>query len=88
MCGQGETPLRVAAVPLVGSGKGRCTILCGLGYTYAEDNPTPYTGLNLIQYNTSNSPGSHNSTTANIEIGSKLIEHREGEVIREDVGEL
>jgi hypothetical protein len=31
----------------------RRTTLCGLGYTHAEDNPTPSTGLNLIQHNTS-----------------------------------
>jgi hypothetical protein len=49
-----ENPPRVAAAPLVGPGKGRCTILCGLGCTYAEHSPTPCTGLNLIQHNTSN----------------------------------
>jgi hypothetical protein len=36
-------------------GKGRRTILCGLCCTYTEDSPTPSTGLNLIQHNTSNS---------------------------------
>jgi hypothetical protein len=50
---RGGNPPRVAAVPLVGPGKGRRTILCGLGGTYTEDSPTPFTGLNLIQHNTS-----------------------------------
>jgi hypothetical protein len=49
-----KNPPRVAAAPLVGPGKGRHTILCGLGYTYAKDNPTLCTSLNLIQHNTSN----------------------------------
>jgi hypothetical protein len=53
MCGQGENPPRVTVAPLVGPGKGRRTILCGLGCTYIEDSPTSYTGLNLIQHNTS-----------------------------------
>jgi hypothetical protein len=30
-------------------------------------------------------PCSHNSTTADVETGSKLIEHREGKTLREDV---
>src|SRR5438105_15379970 len=33
-------------------------------------------------------PRSHNLATANVETGSKLIEHRGGEALREDVGEL
>jgi hypothetical protein len=78
----------VAAAPLVGPGKGRRTILCGLGCTYAEDSPTPCTGLNLIQHNTSNTPRNHNSATADVETGSKLFEHRGGEALHEDVGEL
>jgi hypothetical protein len=79
----------VAAAPLVGPGKGRHTILCGLSCTYAEDSLTHYTDVNLIQHNTFNtSPRSHNSTTADVETGSKLIEHRGGEAIREDIGEL
>jgi hypothetical protein len=49
----GGNPPRVAAVPLVGPGKGWRTILCGLGGTYTEDSPTPFTALNLIQHNTS-----------------------------------
>jgi hypothetical protein len=85
---RGETPPRVATVPLVGLGKGRRTILYGLGCTYVEDSPTPCTSLNLIQHNTSNTPHSHNSVTADVETGSKLIEHRGGKAIREDVGEL
>jgi hypothetical protein len=84
---RGETPPRVAAAPLVGPRKGRRTILCGLGCTYAEDSPTPCTGLNLIQHNTSNTPR-HNSAIADVETGSKLIEHRGGEALHEDAGEL
>jgi hypothetical protein len=75
------------AAPLVGPGKGRRTILCGLCYTYVEDSTTPCTGLNLIQHNISNTPR-HNSVTAHVETGSKLVEHRGGETIHEDVGEL
>jgi hypothetical protein len=66
-------------------GKGWRTILCGLGCTYAEDSPTSYIHLNLIQHNTSNTPRDHNSATADVETGSKLIEHRVGEALREDV---
>jgi hypothetical protein len=51
---RGGNPSRVAAATLVGPGKERRTILCGLGCTYVEDNPTPCTGLNLIQHNTFN----------------------------------
>jgi hypothetical protein len=50
----GGNPPKVAATPLVGLGKGRRIILCGLSCTYAEDSPAPCTDLNLIQYNTSN----------------------------------
>jgi hypothetical protein len=85
MCGQGGNPPRVTAVPLVDLGKERRTILCGLGCTYAEGSPTT---LNLIQHNTSNTPRSHNSTTADVETELKLIEHRGGEAIREDVNKL
>jgi hypothetical protein len=85
---RGENPPRVAAAHLVGLGKGQRTILCGLGCTYVEDSPTPCTGLNLIQHNTSNTLRSHNSATADVETGSKLIEHRGGEALREDFGEL
>jgi hypothetical protein len=88
MCGQEENPPRVAVAPLVGPGKGRRTILCGLGCTYVEDNSTPCTCPNLIQHNTSNTPRSHNSTTADVETGLKLIENRGGEALREDVDEL
>jgi hypothetical protein len=49
-----ENSPRVAAVPLVGPGKGQRIILCGLGCTYAEDSPTPCTSLNLMQHNISN----------------------------------
>jgi hypothetical protein len=74
---------------LGGPREGWRTILCGLGCTYIEDSSTLFTGLNLIQYNTSNtSPRSHNSITADVETGSKLIEHRGGEALREDVNEL
>jgi hypothetical protein len=85
---RGGNPLRVATATLVGPGKGRRTILCGLGCTYVEDNPTPYTGLNLIQHNTSNTPRSHNSATADVETGSRHIEHRGGDALCEDVGKL
>jgi hypothetical protein len=61
---RGENPPRVAAVPLVGPGKGRRTILCGLGCTYTEDTPTPCTGLNLIQHNTSNKLHSANNVNS------------------------
>jgi hypothetical protein len=88
MCGHGENPPRVAAAPLMGLGKGRRTILCRLGCTYAEDSLTPCIGLNLIQHNTSNTSRSHNSATADAETGSKLIEHRGGDALHEDVGEL
>jgi hypothetical protein len=36
----------------------------------------------------SNTPCSHNSATAYVETGPKLIKHRGGETLREDVGEL
>jgi hypothetical protein len=87
MCGQGEKLSKMAA-PLVGPGKGQCTILCGLGCTYVEDSTTLCIAPNLIQHNTSNTIRSHNSATANVETGSKLIEHRGGEALREDIDEL
>jgi hypothetical protein len=42
--------------------------------------------LILVQF--SNTPYSHNSATTDIETGPKLIKHRGGESLREDVGEL
>jgi hypothetical protein len=39
-----------------------------------------------IQY--SNTPHSHNSATADVETGSKLLKHRGRETLREHVGEL
>jgi hypothetical protein len=51
---RGGNPPRVAAAPPVGLGKGRRTILYGLGYTYVVDSSTPCKGLNLTQHNTSN----------------------------------
>jgi hypothetical protein len=36
----------------------------------------------------SNTPHSHNSATADVETGPKLIKHRGEETLREDVGEL
>jgi hypothetical protein len=36
----------------------------------------------------SNTPRSHNSATADVETGPKLIKHRGEETLREDVGEL
>jgi hypothetical protein len=41
---------------------------------------------NIRQF--SNTPCNHNSATADVETGPKLIEHRGGETLREDVGEL
>jgi hypothetical protein len=43
---------------------------------------------NTRQFSTPPPPGSHNLATADVETGPKLIEHRGGKVIREDVGEL
>jgi hypothetical protein len=40
----------------------------------------------LLQY--SNTPLGHNLATADVETGFKLIEHRGGKALREDVGEL
>jgi hypothetical protein len=88
MYGQGGKPSEGGGGAPDGPEKGRRTILCGLGCTYAKDNPTPCVSLNLIQHNTSNTPRSHNSATVNVETGSKLIEHRGGETLCEDVGEL
>jgi hypothetical protein len=42
--------------------------------------------LILLQF--SNTPHSHNSVTADVETGPKLIKHRGGESLHEDVGEL
>jgi hypothetical protein len=53
----------------------------GLGLTHAGGGPTDY----RTQY--SNTPRSHNSVTADVETGPKLIKHR-GETLCEDVGEL
>jgi hypothetical protein len=72
----------------MGPGNGWHTILCGLDCTYAENSPTSCTGINLIQHNTSNTPHSHNSVTADVETVLKLIEHRGGESLHEDVGEM
>jgi hypothetical protein len=54
----------------------------GLGLPHAGGGLTDY----KIQY--SNTPCSHNSVTADVETGPKLIKHRGGETLREDVGEL
>jgi hypothetical protein len=54
----------------------------GLGLPHAGGGPADY----RTQY--SNPPGSHNSATASVEIGPKLIKHQGGETLRENVGEL
>jgi hypothetical protein len=54
----------------------------GLGLPHAGGGPTDY----RTQY--SNTPRSHNSATADVETGPKLIKHRGGETLREDVGKL
>jgi hypothetical protein len=54
----------------------------GLGLPHAGGGPADY----RTQY--SNTPHSHNSATTDVETGSKLIKHRGGETLREDVGEL
>jgi hypothetical protein len=43
-----------------------------------------------VDYRTqySNSPRSHNSATTDVKTGPKLIKHRGGETLHEDVGEL
>jgi hypothetical protein len=46
-----------------------------LGCAYVEDSLAPYTCLNLIQYNTSNTSRNHNSVTSDVETRSKLIKH-------------
>jgi hypothetical protein len=50
----------------------------------------PHVGGGPADYRTqySNAPRSHNSTTTDVETGPKLIKHRGGETLREDVGEL
>jgi hypothetical protein len=54
----------------------------GLGLPHAGGGPTDY----RTQY--SNTPRSHNSATADVETGPKLIKHRGGETLCEDVREL
>jgi hypothetical protein len=54
----------------------------GLGLPHAGGGPTDY----KTQY--SNTPRSHNSATADVETGPKLIKHRGGETLCEDVREL
>jgi hypothetical protein len=53
----------------------------GLGLPHTG-GPTDY----RTQY--SNTPHRHNLVTADVETGPKLIKHRGGETLREDVGEL
>jgi hypothetical protein len=53
-----------------------------LDLPHAGGGPTDY----RTQY--SNTPRSHNSATTDVETGPKLIKHRGGETLREDVGEL
>jgi hypothetical protein len=52
----------------------------------------PHAGGVLANYRTQYSnpppPRSHNSTTTDVDTGPKLIKHRGGETLREDVGEL
>jgi hypothetical protein len=54
----------------------------GLGLPHVRGGPADY----RTQY--SNTPHSHNTATADVETGPKLIKHRGGETLREDVGEL
>jgi hypothetical protein len=54
----------------------------GLGLPHTGGGPADY----RTQY--SNTPRSHNSATADIETGPKLIKHRGGKILREDVDEL
>jgi hypothetical protein len=52
----------------------------------------PHAGGGLANYRTQYSnpppPRSHNSATTDVDTGPKLIKHRGGETLREDVGEL
>jgi hypothetical protein len=54
----------------------------GLGLPHAGGGPADY----RTQY--SNTPRSHNSATADVEAGRKLLKHQGGETFREDVDEL
>jgi hypothetical protein len=47
---------------------------------------SPHNGKSY--YNILTPPYNHNSATADVETGSKLIEHQGGKAIREDVDEL
>jgi hypothetical protein len=55
-----------------------------MGWAYLTQEEVQRT----IEPNTLNTPRSHNSAIVDIEIGPKLIKHRGGETLREDVGEL
>jgi hypothetical protein len=60
--------------------------ICPEPNTHAGGGPTTSTTNTItILYP---SPPSHNSATADVETGPKLIKHREGEPLHEDVGEL
>jgi hypothetical protein len=50
----------------------------------------PHAGGGPMNYKTqySNTPRSHNSAMTDVETGPKLIKHRGGETLREDVDEL
>ena len=55
-----------------------------MGWAYLTQEEAQRT----IEPNTLTPPRSHNSATADVETGPKLIKHRGGETLREDVGEL
>jgi hypothetical protein len=55
--------------------------------THTEGGPTtPMT--NILQFSNPPPAHSHNSANADVKTGPKLIKHRGGESLREDVGEL
>jgi hypothetical protein len=56
----------------------------GLGLLHAGGGPADY----RTQYSNPPPPRSHNSATADVETGPKLIKQRGGETLREDVDDL
>jgi hypothetical protein len=88
MCGQGEKLSEGDCGAPGGPREGAAHHPMWDGLCIRRRQSSPCTGINLIRYNTSNTPRSHNSATRDVDTGSKLGKHHGGKALREDVYEL